>query len=88
MKKNWLSYICMATLLSGALTSCNENKFLDLKDPNHFTEENFWRNKADVESGLAAAYSPIKYQMYGYYGAFDGWLNLNSRGDDIFTVLN
>ena len=41
MKKNWLSYICMATLLSGALTSCNENKFLDLKDPNHFTEENF-----------------------------------------------
>ena len=26
--------------------------------------------------------------MYGYYGAFDGWLNLNSRGDDIFTVLN
>ena len=88
MKKNWLSYICMATLLSGALTSCNENKFLDLKDPNHFTEENFWRNKADAESGLAAAYSPIKYQMYGYYGAFDGWLNLNSRGDDIFTVLN
>ena len=70
----------MATLLSGALTSCNENKFLDLKDPNHFTEENFWRNKADAESGLAAAYSPIKYQMYGYYGAFDGWLNLNSRG--------
>ena len=45
MKKNWLSYICMATLLSGALTSCNENKFLDLKDPNHFTEENFWRIK-------------------------------------------
>jgi hypothetical protein len=41
----------MATLLSGALTSCNENKFLDLKDPNHFTEENFWRNKADAESG-------------------------------------
>ena len=26
--------------------------------------------------------------MNGYYGAFDGWLNLNSRGDDIFTILN
>lgn len=88
MKKNWLSYICMTTLLSGVLTSCNESSFLDLKDPNHFTEENFWRNKAEAESGLAAAYSPIKYQMNGYYGAFDGWLNLNSRGDDIFTVLN
>lgn len=87
MKKNWLSYICMAALLSGALTSCSES-FLELSDRNHFTEDNFWKNKADAESGLAAAYSPIKYQMYGYYGAFDGWLNLNSRGDDIFTILN
>lgn len=87
MKKNWLSYIGMAVLLSGALTSCSES-FLDLSDRNHFTEENFWKNKADAETGLAAAYSPIKYQMYGYYGAFDGWLNLNSRGDDIFTILN
>lgn len=78
----------MAALLSGVLTSCNESKFLDLTDPNHFTEDNFWKNKADAESGLATAYSPIKYQMNGYYGAFDGWLNMNSRGDDIFTILN
>lgn len=88
MKKNWLSYICAAVLLSGTLTSCNESKFLDLKDPNHFTGDDFWRDKADAESALAAAYSPIKYQMYGYYGAFDGWLNLNGRGDDIFTIPN
>jgi SusD family. len=77
----------VSALLSGALTSCSDS-FLDLKDPNHFTNENFWKDKADAESALAAAYSPIKYQMYGYYGAFDGWLNLNSRGDDIFTILN
>lgn len=88
MKKKWLSYMFVSALLSGALTSCNESKFLDLKDPNHFTNDNFWRDKADAESALAAAYSPIKYQMNGYYGAFDGWLNLNSRGDDMFTVLN
>lgn len=88
MKKNWLSYTFASAILCGALSSCNESSFLDLKDPNHFTNENFWRNKADAESALAAAYSPIKYQMNGYYGAFDGWLNLNSRGDDIFTVLN
>lgn len=87
MKKNWLSYMFVSALLSGALTSCSDS-FLDLKDPNHFTNENFWLNKADAESALAAAYSPIKYQMNGYYGAFDGWLNLNSRGDDIFTILN
>lgn len=87
MKKNWLSYMFVSALLTGALTSCSDS-FLDLKDRNNFTNENFWRDKADAESALAAAYSPIKYQMYGYYGAFDGWLNLNSRGDDIFTVLN
>ena len=87
MKKNWLSYTLVSALLSGALTSCSDS-FLDLKDPNHFTNENFWQDKADAESALATAYSPIKYQMNGYYGAFDGWLNLNSRGDDIFTILN
>ena len=38
MKRNWLSYMCMAALLSGALTSCNESSFLNLSDPNHFTE--------------------------------------------------
>jgi len=88
MKKNWLSYMFVSVLLSGMLTSCNESDFLNLKDPNHFTNDNFWKDKADAESALAAAYSPIKFQMEGYYGAFDGWLNLNSRGDDIFTILN
>ena len=53
MKKNWLSYICVATLLSGVLTSCNESNFLDLSDPNHFTENNFWRNKADAERAVS-----------------------------------
>ncbi|WP_304198043.1 RagB/SusD family nutrient uptake outer membrane protein [Phocaeicola plebeius] len=88
MKKNLCLYMMAAAFLSGGLMSCNESDFLNLTDPNHFTEENFWKNKADAESALAAAYSPIKYQMNGYYGAFDGWLNLNSRGDDIFTILN
>lgn len=88
MKKIWLSYMLVAAILGGGLTACNESDFLDLSDPNHFTNENFWHDKADAESALAAAYSPIKYQMNGYYGAFDGWLNLNSRGDDIFTILN
>ena len=86
MKRNWLSYMCMAALFSGALTSCNESSFLNLSDPNYFTESNFWKDNADAESALAAAYSPIKGAMYGYFGAFDGWLNLNGRGDDIYTI--
>ena len=87
MKKNRFSYICILALFAGAFCSCNESDFLDLSNPNNFTETNFWKDKADAEAALAAAYSPIKYQMYGYFGAFDGWLNNNSRGDDIFTVL-
>lgn len=88
MKRNkLLTYICVLLLTGYISTACNESNFLDLTDKNHFTEENFWRNKADAESALAATYSPIKFQMDGYYGAFDGWLNLNSRGDDIFTVV-
>lgn len=79
-------YILYMALL--AVAGCNEADFLNRRDPNHFTNDNFWRNKADAESALAAAYSPIKFQMSGYYGAFDGWLNLNSRGDDIFTITN
>ena len=67
MKRNWLSYMCMAALFSGALTSCNESSFLNLSDPNYFTESNFWKDKADAESALAAAYSPIKGAMYGYF---------------------
>ena len=59
---------------------------MNLSDPNYFTESNFWKDKADAESALAAAYSPIKGAMYGYFGAFDGWLNLNGRGDDIYTI--
>ncbi|NDV67321.1 RagB/SusD family nutrient uptake outer membrane protein [Dysgonomonas sp. 25] len=88
MKRNkWLAYICTLFLLCCMSTACSESDFLDLKDDNHFTEDNFWKDKADAESALAATYSPIKFQMDGYYGAFDGWLNLNSRGDDIFTVV-
>ena len=54
MKRNWLSYMCMAALFSGALTSCNESSFLNLSDPNYFTESNFWKDKADAESALEA----------------------------------
>ncbi|MDR1982173.1 MAG: RagB/SusD family nutrient uptake outer membrane protein [Tannerellaceae bacterium] len=86
MKRNGLTSIYMVMVLSGTLFSCSDS-FLDTKDNNHFTEKDFWKNKSDAESALSAVYSPIKFQMDGYYGAFNGWLNLNSRGDDIFTVV-
>ena len=70
------------------LVSCNESSFLNLNNPNQSTDQDFWRDKKDAESALAAAYSPIRRPMNGYYGAFAGWLNLNGRADDIFSILN
>ena len=88
MKRNWLSYMCMAALFSGALTSCNESSFLNLSDPNYFTESNFWKDKADAESALASppVFSDKRSHVRIFFGAFDGWLNLNGRGDDIYTI--
>lgn len=88
MKISLLKNMGIALCLSCLLIGCNEDNFLDLKDPNRFTAKDFWVSKENAESALAAAYSPIKGQMYGFYGAYLGWLNLQSRGDDIFTILN
>lgn len=85
--KKILSYITMAVLGAGMFASCSA-EFLNRTDPNKIVNEKYWKDKTDAESALAAAYSPIKFQMYGYYGAFDGWLNNNSRADDIYTVRN
>jgi len=88
MKTNWIKYIIAGLCMSVLLVACNESDFLDLKNPNNQTEKDFWVNKKNAESALAAAYSPIRFQMYGAYGAFDGWLNIQSRGDETFTILN
>jgi hypothetical protein len=82
-----IKYICTLLLLCYLFTACDESSFLDLDNKNNFTEDKFWKTKADAESALAAAYSPIRFPMEGFYGAFNGWLNINSRGDDIFTIL-
>ncbi len=88
MKHIQFKNILALVLASFLITSCNESSFLDLSNPNQSTEQNFWRNKADAESALGAAYTPLSWPMYGYYGGMAGWLNLNGRGDDIFTILN
>ena len=59
-KKLVIIYVHGSSFFSGALTSCNESSFWICRTPNYFTESNFWKDKADAESALAAAYSPIK----------------------------
>ncbi len=52
--------MCMAALFFPGADIVQRIQLLNLSDPNYFTESNFWKDKADAESALAAAYSPIK----------------------------
>ncbi len=88
MKNKIFKNILALLVVSLFISSCNESSFLNLKNPNEATDQNFWRHKEDAESALAAAYTPLSWPLYGYYGGMAGWLNLNGRGDDIFNILN
>ena len=50
----YIAGICLAL----SLTSCDD--FLTKTSPDELTSGNYWRNKSDAESGMAAVYS----QMY------------------------
>ena len=53
-----LKYIAVALLLMGATISCDD--FLSVSSPDELTSDSFWRDKADAEAGLAAAYSKLE----------------------------
>ena len=53
-RKNILTAIAGSCLVLGGLTSCED--FLTLYPTNQITEEEFWEDKGDVESGMMACY--------------------------------
>ena len=50
----------------GLFTATSCSNYLDQQSPDELTSDNFWRNKADAESALAATYSQLE-------GAVDEW---------------
>lgn len=70
----------MILLLSTA--GCSSD-FLDKVNPNLPVEETFWKLESDALGAMATIYSPIRDQMYGYYGGFTGWHTMN-RADDVW----
>lgn len=50
--------IAFGLALSCATVSCGDK--LDLSSPDQLTSQSFWRNAADAEAGLAAAYSQLE----------------------------
>lgn len=84
---HWMEKTLSAICISIFLLSCSESDFLDLKNPNNFTDKKFWTSKKNAESALATAYEPIQYQMNGWFGATAGYLDQQARGDETWTVL-
>ncbi|MGL5787883.1 MAG: RagB/SusD family nutrient uptake outer membrane protein [Bacteroidales bacterium] len=56
MKKIFISIATVLSLMT--LNSCED--FLTVESPDQLTSSSFWRNKADAEAGLAAAYSKLE----------------------------
>jgi hypothetical protein len=79
--------VALLPAMALSLLSCNESEFLNLKNPNAVTSVDFWKTVTDVEAAIATAYSPIRSQMSGYYGAFTGFQNMNTRADDTWGTV-
>lgn len=59
----------IVTFLLTAVSSCNDDEFLEKQSPDQLTSESFWRNEEDALSGLTAAYSELEARS----NFWDGW---------------
>ena len=90
MKKMNLSTIkrtSFAAFLACTFAACNESEFLNLTNPNQAVDKTFWTSEANAQAAMATVYSPIRGQMYGYFGGYTGWHTMN-RADDVWFILN
>lgn len=87
MKTKILGKYILIVLVVFSMFACGSD-FLDEVNPNTSTEDTYWQTEADAEAALATIYSPIRGQMYGYWGAFTGFQNQNVRGDDLLPVYD
>lgn len=85
MNFNKLIGLSIISLLAFGMQSCS-NDFLNEINPNEAVEETFWTSAENAEAAMASLYSPLRGQMYGYFGAFTGFQTMN-RGDDVWFVL-
>lgn len=85
MKVN-IKQLAFVPMMALALTACNESDFLDLKNPNNKVDDTYWVSEANVQAAMATVYSPIRGQMYGYFGGYSGFHTIN-RADDTWFIL-
>ncbi|AUS05477.1 RagB/SusD family nutrient uptake outer membrane protein [Pseudotamlana carrageenivorans] len=58
MKQRILKYITL-TLLVAFMASCENNEFLEEKNPNVVSTDSFWRNLSETDKGLNAVYQTL-----------------------------
>lgn len=78
--------LAIVPMMALALTACNESDFLDLKNPNNKVDDTYWVSEANAQAAIATVYSPIRGQMYGYFGGYSGFHTMN-RADDTWFIL-
>lgn len=77
--KQYIIYACFWALL---LPGCSKD-FLEKKNPNAVTVDDFWKSEADALAALASTYSMLRNVNTGYWGVRGVELS-NGRGDDFF----
>lgn len=86
MKTNILKKLVLVPAAVLTLAGCNESDFLSYTNPNEYVEETYWSSEANAQAAIATIYSPIRSQMYGYFGGYTGWHTMN-RADDTWFIL-
>lgn len=86
MRKNIIKAIVLAIPVALLMISGCKKNFLKTSNPNQTTEDQFWKTEADVLSGVASVYSPMRVPLSGYWGAFAGQQDMNGLGDDVLTM--
>ena len=86
MKTNILKKLVLVPADVLAMTGCNESDFLSFTNPNEYVEDTYWSSEANAQAAMATIYSPIRSQMYGYFGGYTGWHTMN-RADDTWFIL-
>ena len=86
MKTNILKKLVLVPAAVLAMTGCNESDFLSFTNPNEYVEDTYWSSEANEQAAMATIYSPIRSQMYGYFGGYTGWHTMN-RADDTWFIL-
>lgn len=80
-KLSFIAFVVTTTVVIGCKKS-----FLETSNPNELTEDKFWKTEADVKSAIASVYSPMRLPLSGYWGAFRGYQDINTLGDDVLTI--